>query len=774
MSEARAQRGATAAHLVPAAAGAPGGRAALALDVLLVIAAASTRVLVELARGLVHAGSDLGSFFIPNAAWWWSRPRWGGGWNPWIFGGYPADADPQIAPLFPLSLLNAVVSPLAAVTIEGALLPALAAVGMLLYLRAAGCGRTGALIGALSFGLGGYMTGHVMHPGLLRAAAAVPWALAALEALDGRALVAGLGAATGCLLLGGHPQGSAYALTVVVLYALWLGYVRPPARLAVIAAGLALGVALAAGALLPFVQFAARSTRGVGAAEGLPNPMLDAGALAGLLTPFALGGSAGALYGDTLPRRNGCSPTECSGYPGVVTWIVVLCGLPLVVRDARGRFWVVLAVVSLPLAAGLPDVTGSGVRAASRFLAWWNVAFAAVAGFAWRALDASLRTRPPRWWIGVALVALMLAAVTAVPLAAPRTLAGSGVLLLAAAALLLATRRRPRAAAAGAVLLAAVDMTSFAASSGFGVTVAQHRASTAGVDAIAAALRQTAPGADARPRAVVAPALADPNWAALAQVPLVQGYSPLVPATIAGLLGPRRGSSEIGLIDAAVLTDPASHVLDVLRVGVVGVPATAPKLPGRAALDDESRWRALDAPSGAKLRFFASVRALPVAWLVDRARVADDAEQLRLVTAGGDAFDPAREALVREPVAGLAPFPPGATGRVTLATYGEDEIVLHVDAPATALLVTSELAHPGWTAMIDGVSAPLLEVNGGFRAVVVPAGRHLVQLAYRPLATRIGLAVSALALLVLGWCGTASLRDGRGAAGRTPAPCPGS
>ena len=111
---------------------------------------------------------------------------------------------------------------------------------------------------------------------------------------------------------------------------------------------------------------------------------------------------------------------------------------------------------------------------------------------------------------------------------------------------------------------------------------------------------------------------------------------------------------------------------------------------------------------------------------------------------------------------------------MTLATYGEDEIVLHVDAPATALLVTSELAHPGWTAMIDGVSAPLLEVNGGFRAVVVPAGRHLVQLAYRPLATRIGLAVSALALLVLAWCVTASLRDGRGAAGRTPAPCPGS
>ncbi|MFN8601557.1 MAG: hypothetical protein U0842_13905, partial [Candidatus Binatia bacterium] len=228
------------------------------------------------------------------------------------------------------------------------------------------------------------------------------------------------------------------------------------------------------------------------------------------------------------------------------------------------------------------------------------------------------------------------------------------------------------------------------------------------------------------------------------------------------------------LIDTAALTDPASHVLDVLRVGVVGVPADAAKLPGRAALDDTSRWRALDAPSGATLRFFVNTRALPIAWLVERARVADDAEQLRLVTTGGDAFDPAREALVREPVAGLAPFPPGAAGRVTLATYGEDEILLHVDAPAKALLVTSELAYPSWSAAIDGVSAPLLDVNGGFRAVVVPGGRHLVQLAYRPLATRIGLAVSALALVVLAWCVTTSLRGRRGAAGRTPAPCPGS
>jgi hypothetical protein len=81
--------------------------------------------------------------------------------------------------------------------------------------------------------------------------------------------------------------------------------------------------------------------------------------------------------------------------------------------------------------------------------------------------------------------------------------------------------------------------------------------------------------------------------------------------------------------------------------------------------------------------------------------------------------------------------------------YSEDEIRLGIDAPAAALLVTSELAYPGWVATIDGRQAPIRRVNAGFRAIVVPTGRHDVVLRYRPALARIGLIVSAVSLCAL-------------------------
>src|SRR2546428_6800759 len=120
----------------------------LLLDAALVGTAASVRVVIERLRGLEHAAADLGTLFIPNYAWWWSAPRWLGGWNSWIFGGYPANADPQSGQLHPFGLLYAIAAPLTAAALDGALTPAAAAIGMLLYLRQIGCDRAGSLLGA--------------------------------------------------------------------------------------------------------------------------------------------------------------------------------------------------------------------------------------------------------------------------------------------------------------------------------------------------------------------------------------------------------------------------------------------------------------------------------------------------------------------------------------------------------------------------------------------------------------------------------------------------
>src|SRR5215831_13752461 len=167
------------------------------IDLVVIVIASSARVAIELLRGNVLAQSDLGRMFIPNYSWWWPKPRWFGGWNPWIYGGYPANADPLIGQLHPFGVLYAIFPPLTAVALDAALTPSMAGFGMLAYLRTVGTGRTASLVGALSFAIGGFMTGHAPHPPLQRAALAVPWALAAIEAFDGAALAAALAAATG-------------------------------------------------------------------------------------------------------------------------------------------------------------------------------------------------------------------------------------------------------------------------------------------------------------------------------------------------------------------------------------------------------------------------------------------------------------------------------------------------------------------------------------------------------------------------------------------------
>ena len=43
--------------------------------------------------------------------------------------------------------------------------------------------------------------------------------------------------------------------------------------------------------------------------------------------------------------------------------------------------------------------------------------------------------------------------------------------------------------------------------------------------------------------------------------------------------------------------------------------------------------------------------------------------------------------------------------------------------------------YPGWTARIDNRAAPIYEVNGAMRGVMVPAGVHIVTMRCRPTGT---------------------------------------
>jgi hypothetical protein len=158
-------------------------------------------------------------------------------------------------------------------------------------------------------------------------------------------------------------------------------------------------------------------------------------------------------------------------------------------------------------------------------------------------------------------------------------------------------------------------------------------------------------------------------------------------------------------------------------------------------------------------RAFAVPRPLARAFLVSGARPGADVGALRGAAAD---LDPEREALLADLPARVAPDP-GFTGAVRHFEVRPDRVRAEVEANVPAWLVMVDAFDPGWRARVDGVPAPLLRANVAFRAVAVPAGRHRVELTYRPSGVGAGLAISGLAALAL--AGLAWRARGRSAPG---------
>ncbi len=110
-------------------------------------------------------------------------------------------------------------------------------------------------------------------------------------------------------------------------------------------------------------------------------------------------------------------------------------------------------------------------------------------------------------------------------------------------------------------------------------------------------------------------------------------------------------------------------------------------------------------------------------------------------------FHPARE-VVLETTGSLPDFQPEARGTVQVLAYQPEALSLAVESDHPALMVSSEAFYPGWHAKVDGQPVPLLMVNAAFRGVAVGPGKHQVEMNYAPASFRVGLAVTAVALLL--------------------------
>ncbi|MGH2543513.1 MAG: hypothetical protein ACRDIB_11975, partial [Ardenticatenaceae bacterium] len=309
--------------------------------------------------------------------------------------------------------------PLWALEVEAVAHIALAAIGVYLFVRwALGLGSFPALVGAIVFGFGGYLTGFPLEQVTLLATSAwLPWLLLAIHGLHGarspsrRLASVVLGAlALAMTLLAGFPQTALYVLYLGAAYTLLqLGKVyvsRGPWRANLVASVLlfTLGAGLAAAQLLPTMHFIAESSR------GLPDYQFVRSGLSWeeLATVF-------------LPRVVGSSPL----YGGIVTLLLLPLGMWRRMQRIEWRFWAGVALVGLLLALGgssfFLDLFYLGapgldkIRSHERALLLWSWSIALLAAWGASVLfesfrDGRVRARLRRYvyWLALFLPVLLL------------------------------------------------------------------------------------------------------------------------------------------------------------------------------------------------------------------------------------------------------------------------------------------------------------------------------------------------------------------------------
>lgn len=139
-------------------------------------------------------------------------------------------------------------------------------------------------------------------------------------------------------------------------------------------------------------------------------------------------------------------------------------------------------------------------------------------------------------------------------------------------------------------------------------------------------------------------------------------------------------------------------------------------------------------------------QAAPRAYAAVPRWVPDGASALREVEARG------LELLESPVLAGSGPpyAGTGKAGEVRISSYAPERVVIEADMGREGAVVLNDLAARGWTATVDGQPARIYRANVLARGVLVPAGKHRLEMSYELPRLRQGLALSAACLVLCG------------------------
>jgi hypothetical protein len=701
-------------------------------------------------------------------------------WNPYSYCGQPFLANLQSALLYPPNLIFLLLPLPLAFTWSAVLHLFLAGFFCYALLRHWRLDILPALLGAVAFMLNGYIIGWLEYPAFGQWV--IVWLPAVLLCYD-KAVTSGnwrwvllAAAAVGLQFLGGQLQIATYLMATFFLLVL-VRLFCPPEKvsrgriLAMAAVPLLLGLALAAGQLLPTLELAPLSGR-------LPKTLAQALTFRLPLThlilyliPNFFGNPSTYNEWTSLNGRYPINFIETGCYVGIIP---LLLGWLAVRRWRRSEvsFLLALLVISLLLALGTPLyaayfylVPGAKQLAGlARILSLTAFALAGLAAFgaqrameksptlgkwelpiffwfallaviaAWGKFLAELQANPPLFenfaWQLLRYLLLLFASGIIVWLMArgqkPEPKAGKK-----------APNKKPALAPYFALALLLLDIFVF----GFRFNPAtdprlaffptatteflQKQDSSARVtsyryqsDAPAAALRWMLPNTP------LAYNLRD-----------VHGYDSLAPGRTQQLLG----SSEWGR--QGFLPAPSSSLVNLLGI----------KYAFTAETIDSTRWQL--AQSGEEGNIYENPAALPRAFWVGEAKGMEDTAALAAVKSGD--YDLSKAVILSGSSPSEASAPRGA-GEIKFIKDNLNDLRLESTSSQPGWLVLTDTAYPGWQATLDGKPAAWQIGDYAFRALPVPAGKHEVVWTFAPATFKVGLFISLFAILILGsgWAGS--------------------
>jgi hypothetical protein len=655
-------------------------------------------------------------------------------WNPLSGGGEPWLANLQSGVYYPPGLLFLLPSPALAAGLFLLLHFAIAALGMRAFLRQEGVSEGAALAGSAAFSASGFSASLSCYWNHFGALAWLP-ALATLarrglRTRSDRLAFAGLLALQA---LSGSPEIS-LATFVVAALLVWRSRAEPeggfaaslPLRLRRLAAATGLGLLLAAGALVPFFELAARSER----RGPLPAAEREGGSVGSIGISSAIGrspGNGGTSYLNSLAAGT----------------LPLLLACPAFADRQRRPLVAALAAVGaagiLLAAGGPPGAWLRSIPPLDRFrypakaLAVSAFSISALAGLGLDALRFSASARRRGLVVALAAAGLLLVALSRQPPAC-RIAEAAGI---AAAALLALVPPERTGLSSSLEAAAALLVVASLAAAGEGLfrfaAEAEVRKSSA-----AAAFLRAVPGRVLTPQmgALVSYVLRDGTFDAAAlrrQRESLLGYTNLLQGIrtvrTASPLATEASRRIADAIDSSPDPQPAAGQASARLLWTPFLPENM----GSRRVGDF--YRAPINPYRPRVSF---ARAFSVEPASDRAWA-------QAARAGADSR---RVLLDRQP----SPAPiEGSSGKgFVVARIAEDRperVVAEVSSDAAGILVLTDVAYPGWKAQADGNPAEILLADGVFRGVALPAGSHQVVFVYRPFSVIAGAAISAAALV---------------------------